>query len=118
MSKRISFEEIGSITATFFAASGVKAGQVVKVSGNGTAAPCADGDKFCGVALSVSSDGFTGVQVGGFTTLPAENGGIVPGWAELCADGSGGVKTAASGAGREYLVVSTDAAAGTVTICL
>lgn len=118
MGKSISFEEIGSVTATFFTGDGTQAGQVVKVSGDGTAAPCADGDKFCGLALSVASDGFAGVQVGGFAVLPAAGGGISPGWAELCADGDGGVKTAAAGAGREYLVVSADAAEGTVTVCL
>ena len=49
---KVSFEEIGAVAATFFAQKEVKAGQVVKMTGNGQVGPCSAGDKFCGVALS------------------------------------------------------------------
>ena len=45
---KVCFEEIGHMSATFAAESG-EGGDVVKVSANGTVAPCADGDVFCGV---------------------------------------------------------------------
>lgn len=47
---KVSFEEIGAVAATFFAQKEVKAGQVVKMTGNGQVGPCSAGDKFCGVA--------------------------------------------------------------------
>ncbi len=36
---KISFEDIGSVVATFLADSGVKGGQVVKLTGNGQVGP-------------------------------------------------------------------------------
>ena len=51
-----SYEGIGQWAATF-ACSDIAEGQVVKISGNGEVAPCADGDKFCGVVISVGRDG-------------------------------------------------------------
>ena len=66
---KVSFEEIGSLLVTFYAAEGVKAGEVVKVSSNGTVAPCDEDDLFCGVAVSCE-DGVAGVQVDGFARVP------------------------------------------------
>ena len=43
---KISFEDIGSVVATFLADSGVKGGQVVKLTGNGQVGPCSAGDAF------------------------------------------------------------------------
>lgn len=48
---KFSFEEMGAVTVSFAADTGVKGGQVVKVTEDGTVGPCADGDAFCGVAL-------------------------------------------------------------------
>ena len=103
---KVSFEEIGAVAATFFAQKEVKAGQVVKMTGNGQVGPCSAGDKFCGVALS-NENGCAGVQVKGFCP----------------ADGAGGVQTATAGAeespsGVECLVVSTDTAGKRAVICL
>ena len=47
----ISYEGIGQWAATF-ACTDVSEGQVVKVSGHGTVAKCADNDGFEGVVLS------------------------------------------------------------------
>lgn len=75
---KVSFEEIGAVAATFFAQKEVKAGQVVKMTGNGQVGPCSAGDKFCGVALS-NENGCAGVQVKGFcpvaVTAPSIWGG-------------------------------------------
>ena len=117
---KISFEGIGAAVATFAVSGEVKGGQVVKVSASGTVAPCATGDKFCGVALEPRA-GSAAVQVKGFVTVPC-TGTLTPGWAVLCADGSGGVKAAAAGSdgaaplGVEVLVVSADA--GSAVLCL
>lgn len=108
----VSFEEIGRLAVTF-ADSGVAAGQVCKVSGNGTVAPCGDGEKFCGVVEGVRN-GHAAVQVAGFVSV-ACSGSVAVGYVNLCADGGGGVKI---GSGREYLVVSVDENAQTCVIKL
>ena len=110
---KVSFEEIGAVAATFFAQKEVKAGQVVKMTGNGQVGPCS--------ALS-NENGCAGVQVKGFCPV-AVTGSIDLGWNVLAADGAGGVQTATAGAeespsGVEWLVVSTDTAGKRAVICL
>ena len=112
---KVSFEEIGAVAATFFAQKEVKAGQVVKMTGNGQVGPCSAGD------LS-NENGCAGVQVKGFCPV-AVTGSIDLGWNALAADGAGGVQTATAGAeespsGVECLVVSTDTAGKRAVICL
>ena len=110
---KISFEDIGSLMATFYAAEGVQDGQVVKMTGNGTVGPCAAGEVFCGVA-GMPRAGAVGVQVGGFAkvaaTMPLNVGKV-----GLVADGNGGVKT---GDGPAVLVADVDTAEQTAVICL
>lgn len=108
----VSFEEIDRLAVTF-GQEGCVAGQVCRVSGNGKVAPCADGDRFCGVVEHVRGS-HAAVQVAGFAEVTV-TGAVAVGYVSLCADGSGGVK---SGAGREYLVVSVDENAGTAIIML
>ena len=108
----VSFEEIGRLAVTF-GHEGCVAGQVCKVSANGTVAPCAAGDKLCGIVEGVRGD-YAAVQVAGFAEVPY-SGSVGLGYVNLCADGSGGVK---AGTGREYLVVSVDENAGTAIIML
>lgn len=108
----VSFEEIGRMAVTF-AQDGCQGGQVCKVSANGTVAPCAAGEKFCGIVEGVCG-GYAAVQVAGFAEV-AVSGSITLGYVNLCADGNGGVK---AGNGREYLVVSVDENAGTAIIKL
>lgn len=114
MSNKISFEGIGEVVATFACGEGVSAGQVVKVTEDGTVGACSASEKFCGVALS-AENGYAAVQLGGLVKVPTSGGSITAGWCKLSADGSGGVKKDDS-AGVEYLVVrvETDAA----VICL
>ena len=64
---KVSFEGIGQVCATFLG-SGLTEGQVVKVSGRGTAAPCGEGDPFCGVAVHSAGDACA-VQVRGFASV-------------------------------------------------
>lgn len=112
---KISFEGIGQQVATFEAAAGVTAGHVVKMADNGKVSKCSEGDDFCGVALNVRG-GCAGVQLRGFVTLNCAGTETV-GYVNLVADGSGGVKKAASG-GVTTLVVSVDAAAKTCVVFL
>ena len=85
---RISFEGIGEVAATFACGEGVKAGQVVKLTGDGAVGPCGDGERFCGVALS-AGEGFAAVQLGGLIRVAASGGALSEGWNRLLADGSG-----------------------------
>ena len=110
---KISFEDIGSLMATFYAHDGVQDGQVVKMTGNGTVGPCSAGDIFCGVA-GMPRNGAVGVRVGGFVkvaaTLPLSVGKV-----GLVADGKGGVK---AGDGISVLVADVDTVEKTAVICL
>ena len=111
---KISFEDIGSLMATFYADEGAGDSQVVKMTGNGTVGPCNAGDAFCGVA-GTPRNGAVGVQVGGFVkvsaTLPLSVGKV-----GLVADGKGGVMAGEDGI--TALVVDVDTVANTAVICL
>ena len=52
----VSFEEIGQTVATFQLESGLAVGQVCKITANGKAGACGEGDDFCGVILSKNGD--------------------------------------------------------------
>ena len=110
----VSYEGIGQWAATF-ACDGVSAGQVVKVSDNGTVAKCADNDGFEGVVLSVARDG----KACSVAMTVSYTGASAPaaGWNSLAADGSGGVKVDSDG-GKSHLAVEVDTTAKTVTIVL
>ena len=110
---KISFEDIGAVVATCQAEAAVQGGQVVKLIGNGTVAPCSEGDAFCGVAME-PRNGLTGVQFKGFVTVSC-TGALNVGWATLAADGAGGVKRAGSGVSAQVICVNPD---GTAVICL
>lgn len=113
---KLSYEGIGQWAATF-ACSGVSEGQTVKISANGTAALCADGEAFCGTVLTAARSGDAcSVTLRGMVTVPYTGTAPAAGYAGLSADGSGGVK--ADAAGRSYLVAETDSAAKTVTFLL
>ena len=108
------FEDAGGLLVSFRTDRDVRAGQVVKVIGNGTVAPCQAGDLFCGVVGRSRGDR-VGVQVNGFAevavTLPLKLGRT-----ELVADGNGGVMAGEKGVAA--LVVDVDTVAGTAMICL
>ena len=101
----ISYEGIGEWCATFVCGA-VSEGDIVKVSANGTVGKCTAGDGFCGVVRAVAHDGKA-------CTAPAV------GYAELMADGSGGVsKPGENQSGSSYLVLSVDSAADKAVIKL
>ena len=107
---KVSFEGIGEVAATFLCGDGVEAGDVVKVTANGTVGACAAGEKFAGVALTVDG-GHSAVQVEGLAKVKlGESHGVSVGWNHLLADGSGGVKkdSAQTPTGREHLVIAVD----------
>lgn len=80
----VEFDDIGIVTATFkidnstivYTAADARGAvaamldKAVTLSADDTVALCADGDAIVGKLLSVESDGFCTVQVGGFTKLP------------------------------------------------
>lgn len=112
----ISYEGIGQWAATF-ACTGVTAGHVVKVSGNGAVAACSADDGFDGVVVAAARDGAAcSVAMGGMQTVSYTGTAPAAGWNMLAADGNGGVKTVSSG--KSYLAVDVDTAAETVTIVL
>ena len=118
MSKKVSFEGIGDVVATFYADGAVKGGQTVKSSGDSTVKLCAAGERFCGVAAGADREGCVAVQTGGFAQVSCADSTVTVGYVKLTADGTGGVKKAGSGdAGQEYWVVADDGA-GIITIKL
>ena len=102
--------------ATFEAGEGTAAGAPVKMTGNGTVGPCAEGDDFCGIALNVRG-GFAAVRLTGYGRLPFSGDAPQVGFRQLSASAAGGVQTAASG-GRSRLVTDVDESAGTLGILL
>jgi len=113
---KLSYMGIGQWCATF-ACTGVSEGRMVKLSGSGTAAECAAGDRFAGCAASVARSGDAcSVVLGGIVTVPYSGDDPAPGWATLSADGAGGVR--ADPAGQSYLVVEVNTADKTAAFVL
>lgn len=82
---------------------------------NGMVYGAEDGNVIHGVCIW-ERDGLVGVQVRGFVTLPLSGGAPEVGFAKLAASANGGVKV--SSTGREYLVVSIDSTAKTITFMM
>lgn len=101
---------------TFIASGNIQPGIPVKISDNNTVSPCTPADSFCGVCCGVRN-GFASVQLSGIVSLPFSSAAPAPGYRLLASDGTGGIKSVATG-GRSLLVVSSDSTAGTVTIML
>ena len=110
MNEKVSFEGIGAVCATYYAADGVKAGMVVKLADDSKVDVCGAGDRFFGVAVSDSDGGCVAVQMDGVAMLRYSGDGVAAGWIKLAPDTTGGVKKDDAN-GHEYLVLSVDAAA-------
>ncbi|MBQ8943745.1 MAG: hypothetical protein IJ050_04510 [Clostridia bacterium] len=110
-----SFEGFNEGVLTFSCEDEIICPAPVKMSANAGVAACGQGEKFCGVALNCKN-GDAGVCLTGAVTLPYSGTAPAAGYAKLAANGEGGVS--ASTGGREYLVLDTDTAAGTVTFIL
>ena len=111
----VSFNGIGDKLVTFVSDKAEK-GQVVKVSAEGTVAPCADGETFDGVAM-LADDGYAGVLLRGFADVVYSGGDPAVGHNKLSADGSGGVRID-DGKGKDYLTVAVDAVNHVATILM
>ena len=110
----VSFGGIGEMAVTFAAAEDVTNGSPVKVSKSGEVSACAANERFCGVALYVSEDGYATVQMGGYVEM--EYTGTAPklGFTHLVAAEDGKVAADTAATGGEYLVVDVDETASTV----
>lgn len=108
----ISYEEIGHVSVTFPAGTGT-AGKVCKLDSSGKAAACSVGERFCGIVEHVGSAG-AAVQIHGFAVVSYTGTAFVPGYVNLSANGSGGVKSDENG--TSYLVARVDTAAKTAVI--
>ncbi len=105
---KVAFDGIGENMVTF-EANGVKAGDLVKVSAQGTVAPCAaSGDVPLGLARGVR-EGLCGVQTQGYMRAPCASG-VTVGFG-LFACGADG-KLAKGTSGRPGFVLDVDSAAG------
>lgn len=111
----VSFDGYNEQIATFEADAGLKAGAIVKISGNGKVSECsADGDIPCGICIAIRGD-YASVQLGGYistkyTTGEANNAEL--GFSNLVSDGDGGLKGATSG--LKALVVNIDSDNGKI----
>lgn len=111
---KVSFEDIGMVTATFAAREDMKPGQVVKITGNGEVGACTDGDAFCGCPVGaerVRRGAGEGVRLS--ANLRHSDAG--PGEAGRRRDRR---REAVSTGGTEVLVVSADNSGHTAVVCL
>lgn len=98
----ISFNGFEENTVTFAKEDTLtKAGVPVKITADGTVAPCEQGDKICGVATAVRGD-YAAVQLKGFVQLKTQEE-IPTGFVKIAAAADG--KAMVSESGREVLVV-------------
>lgn len=106
----VNFNGYGENVLTFIADDSLTtAGVLVKISADGTVAPCKSGDKFCGVCVGVR-DGYAAVQLSGYVVMPV-TAKIAVGYKTLVTGDDGVVVAGASG--REHLVLnSTDTEVG------
>lgn len=111
---KVSFDGIWEKPVTFLN-DGAEQGEPVKVSDDGTVAPCSAGEGFDGVATVVRGED-AGVVLRGFVTLGYSGAAPAVGHSKLVADGSGGVKT--DNGGKDYLTAAVDTAGKTVTILM
>ena len=98
---------------TLIAADSLKKGDLVKISANSTAAPCALGNIPCGICINTDGK-YACVQLGGYAKVKYSGTAPALGNAVVAADGNGGVKTATTG--MSVLVVSVNTADTTAEI--
>ncbi len=110
----VAFGGFNENTATFKTNEEISGGTPVKMSESETVAACANGEAFCGFAID-GSDGYASVQLSGAVT--AKYSGTAPevGYTGLVSDGAG-VRSTEDG--REYLIISVDETASTVTFLM
>ena len=103
----VAFRGIEDLVVTFKTA-GVTAGYPAAMRENSTVADAADGAAPVGIALNQRGT-HAAVQMRGFAEVPYSGAAPALGWNSLVADGSGGLRAAASGeTGRACLVVEVN----------
>lgn len=112
---RYSYEQIGTVCATFSCTPEVRTGQVCQMFGNDCVCMADEDSDFDGVVVG-KRDTCVAVVVRGFVTVPYT--GVAPYVGNTClhADGTGCVCVASGG--KSYLVVSVDPDNETVTFLL
>ncbi len=110
----VSFNGFNHNTATFKITEDIAVGTAVKITESDTVEVCAEGEAFCGFAEN-GENGYASVQLSGAITATFSGTAPDVGYTKLVSDGSG-VKAADSG--REYLVVSVNEDASTVTFLM
>lgn len=110
-----SYEQIGTVCATFNCTPEVKVGQVCHMFGNDCVCMADEDSDFDGVVVG-RRDLCVAVVVRGFVTVPYS--GVAPFVGNTClrADGTGSVHVASGG--KSYLVVSVDTDNMTVTFLM
>ncbi|MBQ3044855.1 MAG: hypothetical protein IJO03_03075 [Clostridia bacterium] len=110
----VSFGGFNENTATFKTTEDIAKKSAVKMSESNTVAACSGGEPFCGIVTECSG-GYASVQLSG--TVTAAYSGSVPevGYTKLAGDGAA---VTVSDNGREYLVISVDETAQTVTFLM
>lgn len=102
--------------AATFSSSDASKGNVVSISGNMTVSKAAANAAFCGVCTDKRGS-YVSVQLCGYTRLSYSGTAPSVGFAQLAADGNGGVKTVTSG-GRTLLVTDVDTESTTIGVIL
>lgn len=111
----ISFGGYNYNSLTFYNETAIDAGYPVRIYKSETVEKAPDGEAFHGVVVS-SDNKYASVQVNGVVTMSYTGTAPSVGYNGLASNGEGGVKVSSSG--REYLIVATDEAAGTVTFLM
>lgn len=102
----VSVKGFNQNAVTLVAVEGLKAGDLVKISANHTAAACASGNIPVGVCLS--NDGkYACVQLTGWANVKYSSTAPALGSAVIAADGAGGIKTATTGRNVTVIAVNT-----------
>ena len=97
---------------------GTDEGKPVVISANETAALAADGNDFYGVIESISEDeDVCVVRNHGLVEVPYTGSAPSVNWAQLAANGSGGVKSG-TGANKYYFILKVDTTNALVTFDL
>lgn len=120
MSMCIGFNGVGEIVTTLRVEEDaqIEEGSAIVLTDSGEVGLGTDGGRLCGVVLHQEEDGLAAVQLGGLAEVRCAAAGMPEiGYAALCVDGAGCVKTTEDG-GTDCLIVSVDQAAGTAVIKL
>lgn len=112
--KKLGYEGIGEVVVTMGVSGDVERGTPVCMQENGVVRPCGEGEAFCGIALGSRGE-YGAVQVKGFVSVEY-SGDLAVGWADLAADGDGGVCQAEGG--LKTLVIQADKDECVAVICL